>query len=172
MRKMSRNAKVLTTLVVLVFAGAIAAAPDTAEDVLVGWLEDNDCSLTFDDYIDRSLSVEGFAPIDMKNAMDSMIEEGGLRRDVDGNLVLVSGNLCEGTAVAEPEILTGTPEQILVTIFEENGCDISPRTLIETAMAQGLTRADIDEAGEGLDDQGAFVNSEVGLQLVIGPVCG
>ena len=71
MRKMSRNAKVLTTLVVLVFAGAIAAAPDTAEDVLVGWLEDNDCSLTFDDYIDRSLSVDGFAPIDMKNAMDS-----------------------------------------------------------------------------------------------------
>lgn len=171
MRKMSRNAKVLTTLVVLVFAGAIAAAPDTAEDMLVGWLEDIDCSLTFDDYIDRSLSVEGFSPIDMKNAMDSMIEEGGLRRDVDGNLVLVSGNLCEGTAVAEPEILTGTPEQILVTIFEENGCDISPRTLIETAMAQGLTRADIDEAGEGLDDQGAFVNSEVGLQLVIGPVC-
>ena len=172
MRKMSRNAKILTTLIVLVFAGAIAAAPDTAEDVLVGWLEENDCSLAFDDYIDRSLSVEGFAPIDMKDAMDSMIAEGTLRRDVNGNLVLVSGDRCEGTAVVEPEILSGTPEEIIVAIFEENGCDISPRTLIQTAMAQGLTRADIDEAGEGLDDQGAFVNSETGLRLVIGPVCG
>ena len=172
MRKMSRNAKILTTLIVLVFAGAIAAAPDTAEDVLVGWLEDNDCSLTFDDYVERSLSVEGFAPIDMKEAMDTMIAERRLRRDVDGNLVLVSGDRCEGTAVAEPEILTGTPEDILMAIFEENGCDISPRTLIETAMAQGLTRADIDAAGEGLDDQGAFVNSGAGLRLVIGPVCG
>ena len=135
MRKMSRNAKILTTLVVLVFAGAIAAAPDTAEDVLVGWLEENECSLTFNDYIDRSLSVEGFAPIDMKDAMDSMIDEGRLRRDVDGNLVLVSGDRCEGTAVAEPEILTGTPEEILVAIFEENGCDISPRNTADVYIA-------------------------------------
>ena len=110
----------------------------------------------------------------MKDAMDSMIAEGTLRRDVNGNLVLVSGDRCEGTAVAEPEILSGTPEEILVAIFEENGCDISPRTLIETAMAQGLTRADIDEAGEGLDDRKFFPTkrsasgNRTGLRLTAG----
>ena len=153
-------------------SAALAEEQVTAQDTLIGWLEESDCSLSFDDVVERSLSVEGFAPIDMKDAMDELTRDGSVRRDVNQAFVLVTGARCTGTEVAAPDIIDGSPEEVLVTVLEQNGCEMSQRALFEAALAQGLTRGDIDSAGEGLFSQGALAVGESGLKLTIGTVCG
>lgn len=167
-----KAALVLTPLIILGSLSPLAAAEETAQSTITGWFEQSDCKLSFDRVVDLSLSAQGFAPIDLKAAMDELVEDGSVRRDVDENFVLVTGERCAGTEVAEPEILAGTAEAVLVAIMELNGCEMVPRAIFEAALAQGLTRADIDEAGEGLFDQGALAPGENGLKLVTGSVCG
>ena len=85
--------------------------PATAADTIISWLEQNDCSLPFDDVVDRSLSVEGYAPIDIKAAMDDLTGDGSVRRDVNGDFVLVTGERRTGTEVAMPEIPRWLPRR-------------------------------------------------------------
>ncbi|RZO31648.1 MAG: hypothetical protein EVA88_01940 [Rhodospirillaceae bacterium] len=156
----------------LTSASSLTVAQDRAEDILVGWFELSDCHLTFREVVDRSLSVEGLAPIDMKDSLDRLIRAHGVRRDVNGDFVLVTGDLCAGTVVAQPEISPNSSEATLVDIMGQNGCEMSQRAIVEAALARGLEFSAIDRAADALDSQGAFVASENGLTLVIGDTCG
>lgn len=148
------------------------ANPQTAEQVLYGWFESAECTLTFDEFVDQSLVADGFSPRDMKENLDALIDDRIVRRDARGDFVLTDGELCAGTPVEEPEIDPDTAEALLISLFEENGCEMEQRALFEAALEQGLSREEIDRAGEGLYGQGAFVEGDNGFRLVTGELCG
>jgi hypothetical protein len=66
----------------------------------------------------------------------------------------------------------GSPEAVLISLFEAADCFLSQRDAVQRARAAGLSMDDIDAAGEAIGAQGGFLSTEAGLRLVIGAVCG
>lgn len=155
----------------MILWNSAVANPQTADQVLYGWFEAAECTLTFDQFVEKSLAADGFSPRDMKQSIDALIKDRIVRRDVSGDFVLTDGELCAGSPVQEPEIEPDTAEAALILLLEENGCEMRQRALFEAALEQGLTREEIDQAGEGLYSQGVLVAGESGLRLAAGALC-
>lgn len=147
-------------------------ADSSEESQVIAWLESQNCRLSSGELLDLALTDDGVSPRDVRDAAQGLVDAGRVRRDRENAFVLVSGPLCSGTAVEEMTARPGSPEAVLISLFEAANCFLSQRDAVQKAREAGLSMDDIDAAGEAIGAQGGFLSTEAGLRLVIGAVCG
>ena len=147
-----------------------------AEKLLVSWLEERECSMTQSDFVDEMTSGNGLPGPEMMKARREMTKSGFIRRTENNGMSLVAGSVCGDVEIAEPKFDSGSERDVLVTklmsVFEENGCLMPQRRVMQLASDKGMTDAQIDIAGEALEDAGAFKDLDTGLQLLFGKCKG
>ena len=141
--------------------------PVPAEDYekIVAAFEANDCLLT------EALFIESFGDEEggrLEDTIETMFENGDLIEIDRDRARLVTGEQCAPAAPLPAGTSEAELKQRLVTIFEKNGCVLKERSARALAEMEGMNRTLVDSAGEALDDEDAFEQTDDGLRLTIG----